>query len=227
MGRRKITCALFALCWAGPALGNVITYDDLPSFLAGTGSLTLESFDASPWSPVFTDLPQPVVSLGVGWTASERLQAVGGGNWVSSPHSISSIDDDTGTTDAIQAVLPGGIRAVGGWVGNAIGNDVTLTAFDARGGVIGSVTAALEPTGFQFVFVGLTARSPIASVEFLSTQGEFSDDFVLDDFYFGVPAPPGLALLILGVAGPRRARPRRGQDGAHNRPRGAQAVMGR
>ena len=187
-------------CWfLRHARAGVIEYGDLPSFLGGTGALTLETFDAAPWAPPNTVLPQPVVNLGVSWTASERLFVLVTLS-VSGLQSITS-SDEGGITDALVGVLPAGITAVGGWVANAGGgNDVELTAFDAVGGVIGTVVAPLAPLHIgDFRFVGITSDvTPIASAEFRSLQGE-QDDFALDDFYFGdVPEPATLSLFALG-----------------------------
>ena len=97
---------IMSACLHASASANPTTYDDLPSFLANTTNLTLETFDASPWD-VGPPLTQPVINLGVSWTAAENLQAVTS-LFVSPLQAITSADDDTGTTDAIQAVLPGG-----------------------------------------------------------------------------------------------------------------------
>ena len=165
-------------------------FTDQASFIAATSSLTVDTFDATPWTPTDTPLPQPVSSLNNSWTASNNLEAVSFS--VSGAQSISSIDGDPDATDSINAALGGSYTAVGGFVqaGNADG--VTLSAFGAGDTLLGTVTTTL-PGNWQFI--GLTSTTSIARVEFISTSPPVADDFALDDFHFGAAVPPAAVPL--------------------------------
>lgn len=171
-----------------------VGFTDQASFIAATNSLTVDNFDATPWTPTDTPLTQPVYSLGNSWTASNTLEAVSFS--VSGAQSISSIDGAPDVTDSISAALGGSHTAVGGFVqvGNADG--VTLSAFGAGDTLLGTVTTAF-PSNWQFI--GLTSTTPIARIEFISTSPPVADDFALDDFHFGAAVPPAPVPLPAAV----------------------------
>ena len=180
---------------------QAIPFTDQASFLAGTGALTVDDFDSSPWAPANTALPQPVVNLGNSWTGNNDLIAVTSAS-VSGPQSISSIDTSPDLIDTITAILGGFDTAVGGFLFLDFTSAVTLNAFDASNTLIESVTTTFS-SGWQFI--GLTSGTNIAKVEFISTSQPTFDDFALDDFHFGaaspVPEPSLLALLSIGLVG--------------------------
>lgn len=204
--RRLGAALLCALVLAAPsAYAETIAYDDIDAFLADARSLALEDFDSAPWSPADTALPQPLDSLGVRWTSPEELRAT---SILSLNSTQAATTIDSGPADQLNAQLPTGTRAAGGWVANAGGgNDVQLTAYDDQGAFLGSIVA---PTSSgpplelgDFFFIGLASTdTDIARVEFVSLSPEANDDFALDDFYFGqgVPEPAGLGLALVGVA---------------------------
>ena len=205
MGRGTIVfAALLVFSQTALSGASIVVYHDLNDFLDDTDSLTFEPFDA-PWPVGVFPIPQPFANLGVSWSTTELLGLTTSAQ-VSPPAAISSADLFDGTTDQIIAVLPPGMTAAGGWVSNTgDGNDVQFTAFDATGGVLGSVVAPLAPLSQdEFRFVGIVSSTPIARVEFLSLQGEPNDDFAVDDFYFGVPEPATVSLVLIGVLGLRR-----------------------
>jgi hypothetical protein len=169
-------------------------FTDQALFIAATNSLTVDNFDATPWTPTDTPLTQPVSSLGNSWTASNNLEAVSVS--LSGAQSISSIDGDPDLTDSISAALGGSNTAVGGFVqvGNADG--VTLSAFGAGDTLLGTVTTTL-PGGWQFL--GLTSTTSIARIELISTSPPVADDFALDDFHFGAAVPPAAVPLPAAI----------------------------
>jgi len=177
-----------------PINAATVGFTDQASFIAATDSLTVDNFDAIPWTPTDTPLTQPVSSLGNSWTASNNLEAVSVS--LSGAQSISSIDGDPDLTDSISAALGGSNTAVGGFVQVGNADAVTLSAFGAGDTLLGTVTTAL-PSGWQFL--GLTSTTSIARIEFISTSPPVADDFVLDDFHFGAAVPPAAVPLPAAI----------------------------
>jgi hypothetical protein len=195
---------------ASPARADLFL--DFASFSTATSSLTTETFDIPPWVSVRHD--QPVVSLGVSWTSPEILFGTTNA-FLSSPRSISPLDGIELIIDELNAVMPPGITAVGGFVNNfgGFGPGVRLTAFNAGGGVLETIAVPLCAEA-SWNFLGVTTVEPIARAQFLSTAIGGPDSFALDNFVFGtaaVPEPSSLTLIFgLGsVVLLRFVRPRR------------------
>jgi len=179
---------------------STIGFIDQASFIAATGPLTVDHFDAGPWASVDTPLTQPVASLGNDWYGNNNLEAVTA-NSISGAQSITSLDDLSDLIDTITATLGSGtITAVGGFVFLDFTEGVTLSAFDSGGTLLGDVTTdSSSSSGWQFI--GLTSDTTIAKIEFVSTSQPPNDDFLLDDFYFGsaVPVPAAVWLFVSGL----------------------------
>jgi hypothetical protein len=204
---------------AASASAAVVTYTDFNAFQSAAGSLTTDSFDAAPWTPVASTKPQGLTNLGVSWTAANALWS--GSINRSGPIAITSLDGTLGGTDLwdwIEAVLPANTKSVGGWITSFNQLHTTeLRAFDSLDNLLGTVS--LGNTGHDFAFLGLTADTAIAKVRFAATNitNPVADDIALDDFSFGsglgtiaVAEPTTLALVagaaLVGLAR-RRSRP--------------------
>jgi hypothetical protein len=219
---RQATLGLAALTMiasAASASATVVTYTDFSAFQSAAGSLTTDTFDAAPWTPVASTKPQGFTNLGVSWTAANALWS----NPItrSGPIAITSLDGTLGGTDIfdwIEAALPANTKAVGGWITsfNQL-HMMELQAFDVFDHLLGTV--ALGNTGNAFAFLGLTADTAIAKVRFAATNitNPLADDIALDDFSFGsglapvaVPEPTTLALVAsAALAGLARRRSRK------------------
>jgi hypothetical protein len=199
----RLSLSLFALLALSvsllPKAANAQAFSDYTDFVAATSSLTMESFDSSPW--ILTANPQGTSNLGVTWTSNNVLY-VTTVVFKSFPQSLSDLDGSPDLVDTIHAAMPSGITAVGGWIGTfAQGHMVSMTAYAADDAVLGTIDA--PSTGLSdSSFVGLITSAPIAKVSFISTSGGIADDFWLDDFVFGtghrnnqVPEPGTLAFL--------------------------------
>ena len=204
--------ALTMIASAASASAAVMTYTDFNAFESAAGSLTTDSFDATPWTPVGSTKSQGLTNLGVSWTAANAIFS--GSITRSGPIAITSLDGTLGGTDIfdwIEAALPANTKAVGGWVTSFNQLHVTqLQAFDVFDHLLGTV--ALGNTGNAFAFLGLTADTAIAKVRFAATNvtNIVADDIALDDFAFGaglvapgpisVPEPGSLALFGAALA---------------------------
>jgi hypothetical protein len=226
LAARGAACGLALAALATDASASVVTYTDFGAFQAAASTLTTESFEAGPWSPVGVK-PQGTSNLGVTWTAENDIFAFGAAGH-SGAYVITSLDPARGDFfDWIQAALPSGTNAVGGWITTFNqGHGAALQAFDALDNLLGSVS--LGNTGNSYAFLGLTADTAIAKVRFLSTNvvNLIGDDIALDDFSFGsgrlsgpiaVSEPAGLALFgaaLAGLAFTRRRKPRAEKSGS-------------
>ncbi len=200
-------CGLFAIAHTGEAAAAAIAYTDFGTFQGAVSALTTESFDAAPWSSVGAK-PQGIANLGVSWTAANALWTTDATSH-SASFSITSTDGTVGGTDIfdwIEAVLPTGVTAVGGWITSWRQlHDSELRAYDALDNLLGSVSVG--GTGDGYAFLGLTTDSDIAKVRFVSTNvtNPVGDDIALDDFSFGVggapiPVPAPSSLMLFGAA---------------------------
>jgi hypothetical protein len=200
-------CGLFVTAHAGEAAAAAIAYTDFGTFQGAVSALTTESFDTAPWSSVGAK-PQGIANLGVSWTAANALWTTDATSY-SASFSITSTDGTVGGTDIfdwIEAVLPSGVTAVGGWITSWRQlHDSELRAYDALDNLLGSVSVG--GTGSGYAFLGLTTDSDIAKVRFVSTNvtNAVGDDIALDDFSFGVggasiPVPAPSSLVLFGAA---------------------------
>jgi len=176
-----------------------VTYTNQSDFQSAAGDLTVEDFESGLWLP--GTKTQPVVNLGVSWTAGNELGATSA-VFFSPFQAISSIDGSPeDSNDLITADLSGAVTAVGGYVylGFTTGG-VTLTAFDSSSVIIGNVTSAAS-SGWEFI--GLISDTAIDVAQFESTSPPTSDDFALDDFQWSsaVPIPATVYLFASGLLG--------------------------
>ncbi len=187
---------------AAPADAAVTGYTDSAAFLAATGPLTTDDFEAvPPWS---TPLTEPVTSISGSWSTSESL-AFNPNSVRSGANAITDLDaGEPHQLDTISVDLPADVIAVGGWVMTfgdppfSQADDIVLTAYDEADQIMGLVTLPTAPVG-DHRFVGLASDEPISRVEFQSTGvgGDPSpDDFVLDDFSVEIYAGPLPAPLL-------------------------------
>jgi hypothetical protein len=219
-------CGMALAAFITEASASVVTYTDFDAFQAAASSLTTDSFEGAPWTPVGTK-PQGTSNLGVTWTAENDIFTFGAAGH-SGANVITSLDPTRGDFfDWIQAVLPGDTKAVGGWITTFNQQrGAELRAFDAFDNLLGSVS--LGNTGHNYAFLGLTSDTAIARVRFSATNvvNPIGDDIALDDFSFGsvgqgpiaIPEPAGMALFgcsaLAGFAFARRRKPRDGKAAA-------------
>ncbi|MEM9840683.1 MAG: hypothetical protein AAF830_16220 [Pseudomonadota bacterium] len=204
--RNIIAMSAAALLSTGAAHAAT-TYTNFAPFQMDAGVLTVEGFEAAVWG---SGNVNGTNVQGVTYDSTENLRVISsfkrsGDNAVTS--------SDTSDNDNISAVFDVPVNAAGGFVSNVNVNDgdVILSAFDAGGNLLASVTA-VDPGTFQFL--GITSVTPIARVVFSHGLGiEGPDDFVLDEFYFGAaasnPVPVPAAALLFAPALAAFARKRR------------------
>ena len=114
----------------------------------------------------------------------------------STPNALAAIEDCDGKECAVKFLpfpitFTKPVQRVGAYIGNALGQTVTLTAFDAQGHTLGST--ALDASSSVETFVGLDAGSAVISSVHVSLSGTNANGglflaTVLDDLYVE-PAP--------------------------------------
>lgn len=205
---RKTVVFLGVLAALSATGALAVPYTNYATFQAAAGPLTLEDFDSSPWPADGSVLTQPVVNLGVSWTSNDNLISTSV-NPRSAPGMISDLDG-VNNLDQIDADLPAGVRAAGGWI--AGDNTVVMTAFDSSNAILEVVSNNSGGFFANHVFLGVTTNADIDRVELrcppVGAGG--ADDFLLDDFEFGsadrIPEPTTLSLVALGLLGYLRRR---------------------
>ncbi|HZW10803.1 MAG TPA: hypothetical protein VFF69_12950 [Phycisphaerales bacterium] len=204
MGAAAAGAGLIALA-AGSARGD--TFNDLASFEGATENLVLLNFDVDENGRAFNLFDQigdRYGTLGIHFPAGNYT--AGGNGAPSLPNGwfndttpdggISRVFDAEFTASDVTAVGVYQLLAAGG-------GGTSLVAFDAQGGVLGSVSGDNDVDTVDFF--GLTTTSPISRIEVTFTN---PGGWGLDNLYFGqqVPAPSAGVALCGGLllAGRRR-----------------------
>lgn len=196
------------------ALGGIVTFADLPSFLGAASGVATEGFNGGATAPsavntctepvndasndvcftpgqllpgfaLTSDNGGGIVALGDGFLGANQTTTVVGANTFTD---LTLVDFNPAVTAVGMDIL----------IGAPAPGDVTLTALDAAGGAIGSftiTTTAVDTT----VFAGFTAATPVAQV---IVDGVGGGGELMDNLYFGSAGAPPEPVQVPTLGGP-------------------------
>ncbi len=192
-----LALALTSAC-TGASFAGATTYSDRTTFEAAFGGLTLEDFEGiappggSVAAPTFTDFTvESGTDFGMSYGVTDASIAP------------SAVLFQFNADDRLIFTFGVPVNAVGFQLSSVDffdafqSGDALIRAFDGSSNELLNVTIGTNSAFSMSTFFGVSSGTPIARLEVGDAPG-FAGYVMMDDMLYGVPAPGGAALALLG-----------------------------